>query len=253
MNAFARVPASEVDAAAAALRRDGVMVVEGLWDVATIDRVNDLVAAQHPEFDDPDQLHDYLGEKDQRFIAPVAVSEPLRAAGMFECRPLEALCAAMLGEDFVYEAFGMLMVRPGAPAQHTHRDGGRLFPESGVDRVLPPSAITIAVPLVDVSLDFAPTGAVPGSHRTDPDGPEGELIPIEIERGSAAIWDFRALHAGLANRTDRPRPALYFTACRPFWVDHLNFRKNARAKLIGDPSVTDALGPRFVRARPVGG
>jgi ectoine hydroxylase-related dioxygenase (phytanoyl-CoA dioxygenase family) len=158
----------------------------------------------------------------------------------------------MLGEGFVYEAFGMLWVYPHAPAQNRHRDGGVLFPESGIDKILPPSAMTVAIPLVDVTEEWAPTGATPGSHRLEPGASAGEMEPIALDRGSAAIWDFRVLHAGLANRTDRPRPALYFTVCRPFWADHLNFRKNARARLIGDPAVIDGLGPRFVRARPFG-
>ncbi len=250
MSEIARVAANDCEAAAGALRRDGIVVVENLWSVATIDALGDVVAAQHPEFTDVGRLHDYLGDKDERFIAPVAMTGAVRGSGVLDCTALELLCATMLGDGFVYEAFGMLMVRPGAPPQKPHSDGGLLFPESGVDRILPPSAITIAIPLVDVNEDFAPTGVVPGSHRQDTGSADSMLVPIEIERGSAALWDFRALHAGLANRTDRARPVLYFTVCRPFWVDHLNFRKNARAKLIGDPAVIAALGPRFVRARP---
>ena len=251
MTAIARVAAADSDAAAAALRRDGVVAVEGLWTPAAIDRLRDVVGAQHPEFGDPDRLHDYLGDKDERFIAPVTLTAAVRDTGLLESAALEAICTAMLGEAFVYEAIGMLWVYPHAPAQDSHRDGGLLFPESGVDKVLPPSAMTVAIPLVDVTDAWAPTGVAPGSHRLEAGTAAAELEPIALDRGSAAIWDFRALHAGLANRTDKPRPALYFTVCRPFWVDHLNFRKKARAKLVGDPGVIAQLGPRFVRARPV--
>ena len=251
VSAIARVRASDSDGATGALRRDGVVAVEALWRTDAVDALRDIVTAQHPEFDDPERLTDYLGEKNERFIAPVALTESVRASGIFDCPQLEAICAAMLGADFVYEAFGMLMVRPGVAAQDPHRDGGSLFFESGIDRILPPSALTIAFPLVDVNTDFAPTGALPRSHRHDESANLDELVPIALDRGSAAIWDFRTLHAGLANRTVRARPALYLTACRPFWIDHLNFRKNARAKLVGDPEVTAALGPRFVRARPL--
>lgn len=249
MSLIARVAAGDNEAGVA-LRRDGVVAIDHLWSPATIDEVRCVVEAQHPEFADQSLLEDYLGDKGERFIAPVKLTDAVRDTGLLGCAALEAVCAAMLGEAFVYEAFGMLWVDPGAPAQNSHRDGGVLFPESGIDRVLPPSAMTVAIPLVDVDLEWAPTGVAPGSHRLEPGSSGGELVPVELGRGSAAIWDFRALHAGLANRTDRPRPALYLTVCRPFWVDHLNFRKNARAKLVGDQAVIDQLGPRFVRARP---
>lgn len=250
VNPIARVAAEDSDAAASALRRDGVVRIENLWSVAEIDALREVVAGQHPEFADSERLEDYLGDKHQRFIAPVALTPDVRDTGVLSCAALEAVCATMLGEAFVYEAFGMLWVHAGAPAQDPHRDGGTLFPESGVDRILPPSAMTVAIPLVDVDLDWAPTGVAPGSHRLEPGSSAAELVPIALNRGDAAIWDFRALHAGLANKTDRPRPALYFTVCRPFWADHLNFRKNARARLIGDPQTIAELGPRFVRARP---
>lgn len=249
---IARAAAGDFAGAAEALRRDGIVAVEDLWSADAIDGLRDVVTEQHPEFADQARLDDYLGDKNERFIAPVALTAAVRQTGVLECAALEGVCAALLGDAFVYEAFGMLWVDPGAPPQRSHRDGGLLFPESGVDRILPPSAITVAIPLVDVDAEWAPTGVAPGSHRLEPGSSARELVPLELERGSVAIWDFRVLHAGLANKTDRARPALYFTVCRPFWVDHMNFRKNARAKLVGDAEVIAQLGPRFIRARPAG-
>ena len=250
MSEIARVAADAGDAAAEALRRDGVVAIEGLWSAGTIDALRATVEAQQPEFADTARLDDYLGDKSERFIAPVAMTAAIRCAGLCSNHVLDALYASMLGDDYVYEAFGMLMVRPGAPPQGPHRDGGLLFAETGVDRILPPSALTVAIPLVEVTADYAPTGAVPGSHRHQGAADSSELIPVELNRGDAAVWDFRTNHAGLANRTDRARPALYFTVCRPYWVDHKNFHANARAKLVGDPAVFAELGPRFIRGRP---
>ena len=250
MSEIAHVAANAVDAAAEALRRDGVVAIEGLWTAEVIDSLAATVAAQHPEFSDLDRLDDYLGDKHERFIAPVGLTSAICNSGLCPDDRLDALYAAMLGDDYVFEAFGMLMVHPGAPPQGPHRDGGLLFPETGVDRILPPSALTVAIPLVDVTADYAPTGAVPGSHRHQAASDPSELIPIELNRGDAAVWDFRTNHAGLANRTHRARPALYFTVCRPYWVDHKNFHANARAKLVGDPAVFAELGPRFIRGRP---
>lgn len=242
--------ASAVSEAKAAVRRDGAAIVEGVWCADTIDAVRELVLRQHPEFSRPELLEDYLGRKGERFIAPVKLSLRIEASGLLASPTLEALCQALLGEDFVYEAFGILMVHPGAAAQNPHRDGGILFGDSGIDKILPPSALTVVIPLVDVDRDCAPTGFAPGSHRTLVPDNHPELSPMILRQGDLAVWDYRVIHGGLANATDRDRPALYLTACRPFWVDHKNFVDAARAKLIGEPAVIERLGPRFVRAQP---
>lgn len=249
VSGIARIPAGDHAAAAQALRRDGVAVIEDLWSAATIEAARTIVEAQHPEFSDIDQLEDYLGDPDDRFIAPVRVTRDLHATGLFGADDLSAICEAMLGTAFVFEAFGILMAQAGAKAQDPHRDGAILFPEATIDALLPPTAMTIAVPLVDIDADLAPTAAAPGSHRLGPGSSTADVVPITLDRGSAAIWDFWTLHAGGANRTSKARPALYFTACRPFWTDHANFRENARARLVGDPDVIASLGPRYCRAR----
>ena len=250
MSAVVHASAENTAQTAAVLRRDGVVILDSLWDASKVDQLRALVERQHPEFVDPSSLHDYLGKKKERVLAPVHITREMYDSGLLRSAPLDAICRVMLGEDYVYEAFGVIWVQPGAPAQKPHRDGGALFAESGLDRVLPPSAMTVAVPLVDVDLDLAPTGAAPGSHRLAQGAEVGELQPIELARGDAAIWDFRTFHGGLANLTDRPRPALYFTVCRPFWIDHLNFRKDARVRLVGEPEVLAELGPSFIRAIP---
>lgn len=245
-----RIGADAVADAAVAIRRDGAVAVEGVWPGETVDRLREVVLSQHPEFTDPAALRDYLGTRGERFIAPVTVTNAVRSAGVLDSPALEELCGTLLGEDFVYEAFGILMVYPGVKAQGAHRDGAALFPETGLDRILPPSALTIAIPLVDVDADFAPTGVAVGSHRVLADTEDVRLEPVELRRGDMAVWDFRVVHSGLANRTDRSRPALYLTACRPFWIDHRNFVQTARAKLVAHPELLPELGPRFVRAEP---
>lgn len=251
VGALERLAPDAVAEAAAAIRRDGAAVVEQVWPAELIDRLRAAVFAQHPEFSDPDLLDDYLGTKDVRYLAPVTVSAPILATGVLTAPALVGLCKALLGADFVYEAFGIMMVYPGVKAQKGHRDGGDLFPETGIDRILPPSALTIAIPLVDVDAELAPTGVAVGTHREIADPEAVPLTPVELRRGDIAVWDFRVVHAGLENRTDRTRPALYITACRPFWIDHTNFQDTARVRLGAEVGVLGALGPRFVRAQAV--
>ena len=41
--------------------------------------------------------------------------------------------------------------------------------------------------------------------------------------GDAILFDYRVLHRGRANASDRPRPLLYFTYARPWFTDATNY------------------------------
>lgn len=247
MTSVGRFAPDAVEEASAALRSDGVVILEDLWSRGTMDRVRNLIAAQHPEFADKASLADLFDNGEGRFIAPVTITRTLMESGLFDCVALDAVLVSALGKGFVHEAFGMMMVEPGAPAQPGHRDGGLLFPELGVDRVLPPSSVTVAIPLVDIGPDNAPTAFRPGSHRFGEAEEQADPVVPEVTLGSAVLWDFRVLHHGCANTTAHARPLAYFTASRPFWFDHRNFGAGNR-RLVADADVIGSLGERYVRA-----
>ena len=52
-----------------------------------------------------------------------------------------------------------------------------------------------------------------------------EGIEPVVREGSCMLWDFRLLHGGTPNRGTLPRPLLYLTYCRPWFLEHLNFNK----------------------------
>ena len=247
MSSVGRFGPDAIEEAGAALRSDGAVILEDLWPRATMDQLRDLIAAQHPEFAEKASLPDLFDNGEGRFIAPITITRALLDSGLMDCAVVEAVLTNALGQAFVHEAFGMMMVEPGAPAQPSHRDGGLLFPEIGVDRVLPPSSVTVAIPLVDVGADNAPTAFRPGSHRFGEAEEQADPVVPEVALGSAVLWDFRVLHHGCANMTGGGRPLVYFTASRPFWFDHRNFAQGNR-RLVADPAVIGELGERYVRA-----
>ena len=161
------VAASEPGEAASALRRDGVVVMRDLWPREMMEQIAALVADAHPEFVDKASLTDLFDNGEGRFIAPVTISKSLLQTGLLTHATKEQILADALGASYVIEAFGMLMADSGCPAQDPHRDGGLLFPETGLDRLLPPASLTVAIPLVDVGPDNGPTAFRPGSHRFD--------------------------------------------------------------------------------------
>jgi len=123
-------------------------------------------------------------------------------------------------------SFGAVVSHPGAEDQHVHSDGGSLFGDSPLEPLLPPYAITVIVPLVDMNSETGTTRVWPGSHRmtkedldhADPDDPV-------VSKGSILLMDYRLQHGGLANRSTGPRPILSLVFARPWFRDVVNFEK----------------------------
>jgi ectoine hydroxylase-related dioxygenase (phytanoyl-CoA dioxygenase family) len=130
---------------------------------------------------------------------------------------------------------------PAAPAQHRHDDGGTLFRNSGIDRLLPAAAITVGIPLLEMNEVHGTTTLWPGTHRDVNRSRalrdrsqnctfKDECIEPVVREGSCILWDFRLVHAGSPNRSAVPRPLLYLTYCRPWFLDHKNYNTNQNPK-----------------------
>src|SRR5262249_49123788 len=136
---------------------------------------------------------------------------------------LLSVLSAMLGENLVIGAFGVVCALPSAPAQHIHHDGGDLFQRLDLDRLLPAFAITAAIPLLEMNAINGTTMLWLGSHRDRSRALNEEGIQPVVREGSCMIWDFRLKHSGTPNKGQLPRPLLYLTYCRPWFLDHINF------------------------------
>ncbi len=195
---------------------------------------------------------DHYTVGDRRFTAPLRYAPPFDCADFVTHPLVDAMLCGTLGANYVLEAFGVISSLPGAQDQHVHRDGAALFPDSGLDGLLPPSAVAVAMPLVDLDDTSGMTVFWPGSHRQSQHDPEASGTAAEAPAGSLVFWDFRTFHNGMANKGSAARPFLYITTCRPFWIDTLNFVPGRNAKLGASRASLDALDEttraRFARA-----
>ena len=130
--------------------------------------------------------------------------------------------------------------------QAWHADGPHeVFPATAAESAaaalggqLPPHALTVFFPLVDVTDENGPTEFALGSHRPGHEYDAADAAdeaaagappraPICARAGSAVVFDYRTWHRGLPNRSMADRPVLYAVVSRPWWKDPRNYNQSA--------------------------
>lgn len=157
-------------------------------------------------------------------IAPT-MNPPFSNPELYANDDIRSLLDVLLGADYKVSSFTIVVSYPGADRQHVHRDHAHLFEGENAARTLPPHAINLAVPLVDIDLEVGTTGFWPGSHRWDTEHPcrDDGMIQPALRTGDCMMLDYRTMHAGMPNRSARIRPILYIVYTRPWFFDEKNF------------------------------
>jgi Phytanoyl-CoA dioxygenase (PhyH) len=229
---ISRITPSETERAAGALgsqtiehasrcfRKDGALIIENIVDPALIVRVRQAFGAAYAQF--CSEREDVARVGGRRFMITVKLEPPFDDPQLFANPYLLPILSAALDDNFVVGAFGVVCALPSAPAQHIHDDGGNLFQRPDIDRLLPAAAITVAIPLLEMNAVNGTTALWLGSHR-DSHALNVEASEPVVREGSSILWDFRLKHGGTPNKGPLPRPLLYLTYCRRWFVDHINF------------------------------
>ncbi len=189
------------------LRRDGVVVVDGLVDPTTLDRINrDLdphlakAALTTPELNE--FIQHFFGDKTRRIGALPAKSRAF--CDVLAHPTLLAICDAILlpaCASYQMNVGQVIEVGPGAVEQMLHRDEDVWV---HVPRPAPMFQVASMTALVDFTADVGATRIVPGSHEWERDRqPEPHEVAIaEMPAGSTAIYLGRTIHGAGANRTE---------------------------------------------------
>jgi ectoine hydroxylase-related dioxygenase (phytanoyl-CoA dioxygenase family) len=217
-----------IERASRCFRADGALVIEDVVDGAIIAAAQKAFDQTYSHYLNGSKNEDVLNVGDRRLLITIRLEPPFDTPQLFANPYLLPVVSAALDDRFVLGAFGVVCSLPSAPAQHKHNDGGNLFPQSGLNGVLPAAAITVGIPLLAMNESHGTTALWLGSHR----GPvEDVAIEPVVREGSCLLWDFRLLHSGTPNRSALPRPLLYLTYCRPWFVEYMNFnKKNPKQK-----------------------
>ena len=197
--------------AAAALRRDGTIMINAQAEADTVKNVESELRA----FFDSEGRYtesDFNGYDTLRVSAILAKS---RTAADLIADPgtlkvidevlLEFCSSYQIGSTTGIEIF------PGEQHQVLHRDDS-MYPLQVLGVEL---QVSIMWALTDFTVENGTTRVVPGSHRWHLERrakPE-EILQLDMKAGSALIYLGKTLHGGGANRANQPRMGLVNTYC----------------------------------------
>jgi ectoine hydroxylase-related dioxygenase (phytanoyl-CoA dioxygenase family) len=196
-----------------ALERDGAVIVEDLLDADVLDRFNaelDPFVERAPAAKDREFVNDaikwFFGAQ-TRDVTGVAGRSWVFATEILTHPVYTSVCDAILLPSCASYQLNIAHVLdrgPGSEQQFIHRD--ELV---WVHLPKPHGEVQLAsvIALVDFTADNGATRVVPGSHRWAPDriARADELVPAEMEAGSAVVYLGSTLHGGGANVTDAVR------------------------------------------------
>jgi len=233
------------------MRTEGFLVLGDVVSPTLIREAREIFAERYGRYLNGQKHEDALEVGDRRLMITVDLEPPFDRRELLANSWVFSVLSATFEDDFVLGAYGVVCSLPGAPAQHIHQDGGDLFPQTGLNSLLPIVAATVAIPLLEMNDTHGTTALWPGSHRDETRASAGIGDQPLVQEGSCALWDYRLWHRGTPNRSAAPRPLVYMTYCRPWFMDHKNFRKQtplrASKRFLGE--LSEDLRRLLVRAQ----
>jgi len=233
-------PDELAEQAAHLFRVHGALLIKNVFPVELIRQLHANFHAEYECLPMEEVAEKCLEVGHQRYMFTVKLQAPFNNPQLFASKRIMPIITRLLGKDCVIQSLGAVCAFPGAEMQHQHIDHPLLFKEvAGVNAFLPPYALHLVVPMVNLNDECGTTAIWEGSHRkldrnfrekfvqTGPDTLKGASLPYP-QMGDCYLMDFRLTHRGTANCSDKPRTILYVVYSRCWFQDHQNFSKQAR-------------------------
>lgn len=206
-------------------RRSGCLLVKGAYHQQKLEHLHALYLEKYEGFHQEEAAQNALEVGNRRRLVTVTLEGAFNDPEIYANPFILNLVQLFTNRDAVLGSFGTVVSLPGAEDQGVHADHPPLFDDEEFDLRVPPFAILMGCPLIEMN-DFHGTTAVwPGSHalsRADAKERCSCVLPV-VEVGDALMMDYRILHAGSANRSEVNRPVLYYYYARPWFRDCVNY------------------------------
>jgi hypothetical protein len=219
--------------AAALYKENGCLVIHDVFPKPFIQKLNEAFVERYAT-KGPEALEEScLKVGDKRMMVTIEMKAPFDDPFLYANPIVEPLLTELMEGDCVINGFGGVVSFPGARPQPPHRDHPYLFggPDSDgkLDAELPPFAITMVVPLVDITIAVGPTALWEYSHRSG--GSVGRALtslraglPL-VPTGDVYLMDYRLVHGGMPNGSALPRAIMYVIYSRTWFRDTVNYTK----------------------------
>ena len=210
----------------------GLLTIDRIFDPAFITELHDEYRRQYAALGAVLPMRVGKG----RIQLPVEMAGPFLDPNLFAHPLLATMLGWWLTADYLIDSLTFVTALPGAPDQKLHRDNVSLFPGApAFDQAIPPYAVTLAIPLVDLTPDTGTTRLVPRSLGLELDEAKARAetdaeLPY-LQKGGCFVMDYRLWHQGTANRSSDQRPIVYIVYARPWFTDDANFREHPRATI----------------------
>lgn len=230
-------------------QESGVLVIHNLFPKSLIADIHQaFVDRYHPYFVDQ-HYDDALKVGNKRHMLTVDFQPPFNHPTVYGNPLLLSLMQGVLGPEFVLGSFGAVIALPGAEAQHIHRDHPPLF--EGLATPSPSFAVTMVVPLIDLTPETGSTRVWKGSHRVSGDQQlaiQASTVPFPTT-GGCYLMDYQLLHGGTPNLSDVVRPILYIIYYRSWFQEAVNYDQQARLTVTPEAHAAVPTALKFLLVR----
>src|SRR5262245_18607897 len=156
-----------LDKASICMRTEGVLILEDIVDPALIFEAREIFLQKYDHYLDGREHDDALEVGDRRPMITLDLVPPFDRRELLAKSWRSPVLKAAFDDDFILGSYGIVCSLQEAPRQHIHQDGGDLFPQAALNRMLPIAAATVAIPLLEMNEIHGTTALWPGSHRDE--------------------------------------------------------------------------------------
>ncbi len=219
----------------AGMERDGFARVDRLFPMSLLREIRAHVMRRHEsgELRRRGLVRDIAG----RYTAVLPFEGPFLSRSFYGNPKLLSILDGLLGPSYCISSLETVIAMPGSSEQHQHVDGPIRFDRKVGGRkrlfrkdlsALPPYAVTLCVPLCDITEENGPTAIWAGSHRAAL-APRPPSLAQVVRRfrevrmvgafGRSFLFDYRVFHGGRPNYTREARGILMFVFTRCWFRD----------------------------------
>ncbi|MEB3229517.1 MAG: phosphotransferase [Leptolyngbyaceae bacterium] len=211
----------------------GVITICNLFPKVLITKLYRAFLKDYQSYFEDKEYANALDVGNRRKMLTVDIQGEFNTPDLYGNPFLMGLMREVLGSGFLMGSFGAVIALPGAKEQHIHRDHPPLFEDETLDLDLPSFAVTVVIPLVNLTPKTGSTQVWKGSHRVSPSqgfSHRDAFVPF-IDIGSCYLMDYQLLHGGTANFSTLVRPILYLIYYRSWFRESVNYEKQVRLSL----------------------